>query len=109
MPLDAVETNPDHYSVLFENDRVRVLRLDGSDTPLTPHEHPDSIVISGGEVRWMNAQDHTGASFSSTNAILVELKEGLAQESEHPVLPGLGPSEDPNASGNRPSSSLLND
>ena len=25
MSLDPVETNPDHYSVVFENEKVRVL------------------------------------------------------------------------------------
>ena len=45
MNLDPVETNPDHYRVVFENDRVRVLEY--TDRPgdrTTPHEHPDSVM-----------------------------------------------------------------
>ena len=45
MSLDPVETNPEHYKVVFENDRVRVLEY--TDRPgdrTTPHEHPDSVM-----------------------------------------------------------------
>ena len=47
MALDPVETNPDLYSVVFENDRVRVLLYE--DTPGTvsqPHQHPDSVMVT---------------------------------------------------------------
>src|SRR4051812_50180185 len=47
MSLDPVETNPDHYTVVFENDRVRVLEY--TDRPgerTTPHEHPDSVMYT---------------------------------------------------------------
>lgn len=44
MTLDPVAGNPTHYSVLFENDRVRVLDyLDALGDKTTPHEHPDSV------------------------------------------------------------------
>lgn len=55
MSLDPVETNPDHYRVVFENERTRVLEY--TDRPgdrTTPHEHPDSV----------------------THVIFIELKEG---------------------------------
>ncbi len=38
-------TNAEHYKVVFENDRVRV--LEHSDRPgdaTTPHQHPDSVM-----------------------------------------------------------------
>jgi len=38
MTLDPVATNPDHYSVIFENDHVRVLEyLDQPGDRTTPH------------------------------------------------------------------------
>ena len=45
MTLDPVETDPDHYTVVFENDRVRI--LEDTDRPgdrTTPHAHPDSVM-----------------------------------------------------------------
>jgi hypothetical protein len=98
--MDPVETNPDHYRVIFENDRVRV--LDYRDTPgvrTTPHEHPDSVMytlssfsrrlysetgdtrdveISSGTTAWLPAQRHAGHNIgdSDTHVIFVELKDG---------------------------------
>lgn len=45
MTMDPVVTNPEHYKVLFENDRVRVLEYTDQpgDAP-TPHQHPDSVI-----------------------------------------------------------------
>lgn len=40
-------TNPDHYRVIFENERVRVLEY--TDQPgdmTTPHEHPDRVMYT---------------------------------------------------------------
>jgi hypothetical protein len=46
MILDPVETNPDHYSVTFGNERVRVLRYtDEPGARTTPHDHPDSVMV----------------------------------------------------------------
>ena len=45
MSLDPVTTNPAHYRVVFENERVRVLEY--TDVPgdrTTPHRHPDSVM-----------------------------------------------------------------
>ena len=43
MSLDPVETNPDHYKVVFENERVRVLeytdRPGERTTPPNPSAH----------------------------------------------------------------------
>ena len=46
MDDDAVSTAPDSYSVVFENERVRVLEY--RDTPgskTNRHRHPDSVLI----------------------------------------------------------------
>jgi quercetin dioxygenase-like cupin family protein len=98
MSLDPVASNPEHYKVVFENDRVRVLEY--SDEPgdkTTPHQHPDSIMytlstfkrllVSGdvqreveleaGSVGWLPAQEHRGENIGNTptNVLFVELKE----------------------------------
>ena len=75
---DPIDTDPDKYSVIFENDRVRVLGVP-SDTPgarTHPHEHPDSVMLTlsaferrltiddrvrdvaleRGQVRWLDAR-----------------------------------------------------
>ncbi len=45
--MDPVETNPDHYKVVFENERVRVLEyVDQPGDVTTPHEHPDSVMYT---------------------------------------------------------------
>jgi hypothetical protein len=95
---DPVETNPDLYHVLFENDRVRVLEyLDRPGDATTPHTHPDSVMVtlssfrrrlSSGDqqvevelpafqARWLDAQEHSGANIgdTDTHTIFVELKE----------------------------------
>ena len=97
MSLDPVETNPDHYKVVFENDLVRVLEY--TDRPgerTTPHEHPDSVMytlssfrrrlVSGdvrreveleaGSVGWLPAQQHHGENIgdTETHVLFVELK-----------------------------------
>jgi hypothetical protein len=47
MDLDPVQTNPDHYAVVFENERVRVLEYtDRPGTRTTPHNHPDSVMVT---------------------------------------------------------------
>ena len=95
---DPVTTNPDLYSVVFENERVRVLRYhDRPGDQTQPHEHPDSVMITlssferrlvqgdrsvevtlpAGEVRWLDAQEHSGHNIGSsdTSTLFVELKE----------------------------------
>lgn len=108
MTLDPAQTNPDHYTVVFENDRVRVLEY--TDRPgdrTTPHEHPDSVMVAmssfrrrlhaGGQTRdvevregttvWLPAQQHAGENIgdSPTHSIFVELKEN-ARDTESPYL-----------------------
>jgi hypothetical protein len=99
MSLDPVETNPDHYSVVFENERVRVLEYrDRPGERTTPHEHPDSVMytlsafrrrLHGGEAHrdvempagltgWLPAQQHAGENIGDTptHVLFVELKGG---------------------------------
>ena len=98
MKQDPVETNPTHYRVLFENERVRVLEYD--DVPGTrtvPHDHPDSVMVTlsafsrrlstgdrsielelpAGAARWLPAQTHHGENIGETptKAIFIELLE----------------------------------
>ena len=96
--MDPVETNPEFYRVVFENDRVRVLEY--TDRPgdrTQPHSHPDSVMytlssfrrrlihgdrqvdveLAAGETRWLDAQTHAGENIGDTesHSIFVELKE----------------------------------
>ncbi|MGZ6807974.1 MAG: cupin domain-containing protein [Mycobacteriaceae bacterium] len=100
MSLDPVVSNPDHYKVVFENDRVRVLEYtDEPGDKTTPHEHPDSVMytlssfrrrlhigdlqrevqMSAGSSGWLPAQQHHGENIGDTptRVIFVELKNGL--------------------------------
>ena len=95
---DPVQTNPELYSVLFENDRVRVLQyLDSPGDRTEPHGHPDSVMVtlssftrrlwSGGnevelelpafQARWLDEQEHCGMNIGETrtHTVFVELKE----------------------------------
>lgn len=112
MNLDPAVTNPEHYHVVFENERVRVLEY--SDQPgdsTTPHEHPDSLMytlsafrrrlVSGdqqrevaldaGTVGWLPAQQHHGENIGDTptHVLFVELKGSGAPGPA--VVPDLGP------------------
>jgi hypothetical protein len=45
--LDPIVTDPEHYRVIFENERVRVLEytdVPGDSTHV--HEHPDSVMYA---------------------------------------------------------------
>lgn len=43
---DAVEVDPDHYKVEFENDKVRVLRITyGPGEESVMHSHPESVGV----------------------------------------------------------------
>jgi quercetin dioxygenase-like cupin family protein len=95
---DPVTTDPELYSVVFENERVRVLRYhDHPGEGTHPHRHPDSVMVTlsgfdrrlrqgdrelevtipAGEVRWLDAQEHSGQNTGTTDTIsvFVELKE----------------------------------
>jgi quercetin dioxygenase-like cupin family protein len=96
---DPAVSNPDHYRVLFENDRVRVLEY--HDVPgdrTTPHRHPDSVMftltsfrrrlmsgdahqdveLEAGRAGWLPAQEHHGENIGDTptRVVFVELKDG---------------------------------
>ncbi|MEP6482436.1 MAG: cytoplasmic protein [Rhodoglobus sp.] len=98
MATDPVVSNPTLYSVLFENERVRVLEYrDESGAESVPHDHPDSVMITlsafqrelasgdkrvdvelpANAARWLGAQNHSGRNTGSTptHCIFVELKE----------------------------------
>lgn len=98
---DPIATNPELYSVAFENDRVRVLRYhDRPGDRTQPHSHPDSVMITtsafdrrlhhgersvdvslpAGEVRWLDAQEHSGENIGDTETVtfFVELKDSDA-------------------------------
>lgn len=104
-PDDPTVTDPDHYRVVFENDRVRVLEYeDQPGTRTHPHHHPDSVmytlsgferrissgdrvmdvVLEEGETRWLPDQVHVGENTGTTptHAIFVELKEAAP---DHPT------------------------
>ncbi len=98
--MDPVVTNPDAYTVLFENEHVRVLEYrDEPGHRTTPHSHPDSVMItlssfrrrlvSGPEQRdvelvagragWLPAQEHYGENIgeTGTHVVFVELKRDV--------------------------------
>lgn len=98
MSLDPATTNPDHYRVIFENERVRVLEYqDQPGDRTTPHDHPDSVMytlssfrrrlvsgdahrdveLSAGIAGWLPAQQHHGENIGDTptHVVFVELKE----------------------------------
>ncbi len=98
MSLDPAEVSPEHYVVIFENERVRVLEYrDRPGERTVPHQHPDSVMytlssfrrriatggrqveveIPAGQVRWLGAQEHAGENIgdTETHSIFVELKE----------------------------------
>lgn len=97
MKRDPTVTDPKLYKVLFENDRVRVLRYTDSPGDKTElHQHPDSVLITLSkfrrkltvadrtvevekaphEVIWNPAQSHVGENTGTTDTdvIFVELK-----------------------------------
>jgi hypothetical protein len=96
---DPTVTDGDKYHVIFENDRVRVLRYHDEVGGRThPHHHPDLVVYAlgdfrrrltlpdgtqrelsfkAGEARFVPDQSHLGENIGTgpTDALLVELKQ----------------------------------
>ena len=85
---DAVAVDPDHYSVEFENDLVRVIRIryEPGDTGVA-HGHPANCVVwlasggeedapSVGEVQCFDAEVHTpsGGDSVAVELVAVEMK-----------------------------------
>jgi beta-alanine degradation protein BauB len=112
MSMDPVQSNPQHYRVIFENERVRVLEYpDRPGDETTPHRHPDSVMLTlssfrrqlhadgqemevelqAGSARWLEAQEHSGHNIgeTDTHVMFVELKEGRTSEAQG--VPRLGP------------------
>ena len=110
MSLDPVATNPEHYKVIFENERVRVLEytdLPGDQT--APHQHPDSVMytlsafrrrlvsgetsreveLAAGSVGWLPAQEHHGENIGDTptHVLFVELREPAPEAAASPHRP----------------------
>jgi uncharacterized RmlC-like cupin family protein len=97
MADDPICTDPDKYTTIFENDRVRVLEY--RDTPGAKthrHRHPDSVMytlsafqrrlylddgsrdveMEPGNASWLPAQAHLGENIggTDTHVVFVELK-----------------------------------
>jgi hypothetical protein len=95
---DPAVTDADLYTVVFENERVRVLEYrDRPGDTTHPHRHPDSVMytlsafrrrvssggrqadvdLPAGQVRWVGEQEHMGENTGSsdTHVLFIELKE----------------------------------
>jgi quercetin dioxygenase-like cupin family protein len=106
---DPAVTNPKHYTVLWENDLVRVLEY--SDEPgdkTSFHVHPDSVMVTlssferrlfvaeneknvalrAGEAVWLPAQRHAGENIGTTptHTILIELKQSTNSPTDGQAL-----------------------
>ncbi|GAA3529611.1 hypothetical protein GCM10022234_28600 [Aeromicrobium panaciterrae] len=109
MTDDPAATNHTLYTVVFENERVRVLEyLDQPGDRTTPHSHPDSVMVTlsdfdrrlsvgdhqrevslkAGLATWLPAQTHSGENIgtTATHTIFVELKEQASGAPHEPVL-----------------------
>ena len=107
---DPVEVNPGKYTVIFENDRVRLLeyRDKPGDVSVT-HEHPDHLVYSlsawereftqsdgttmkgqskAGDVFWAPAGKHAAKNIgsTSTHALIFELKNNFVHNDQQESL-----------------------
>lgn len=98
IPADPVKADSKHYTVEFENDQVRVLRVKyGAHDKSVMHGHPNGVAVfltdahfkftlpdgkteepnaPGGRVMWMAAGEHLPENLSGKafEAVLVELK-----------------------------------
>ena len=105
MDLDPAVSNPQHYTVVFENDRVRVLLYrDRPGEQTTPHRHPDSVMytlssferrlrsggaerdvtMDAGVVAWLPAQEHHGLNTGDTETHVLFVERGPGREHEVP-------------------------
>lgn len=95
---DAVDADPEHYAVEFENDRVRILRIKyGPGEKSVMHSHKDSVAVlltggnfnmtlpdgsvindqqGPGTATWADAGDHLPENLGDQPAevVLIELK-----------------------------------
>ncbi|MEJ7742986.1 MAG: hypothetical protein WKF73_10770 [Nocardioidaceae bacterium] len=120
MELDPAVSNPDHYKVVLENDRVRVLEyVDKPGERTTPHTHPDSVMytlssfrrklilgesereveIPTGLAAWLPAQQHAGENIgdTETHVIFIELKSGTGSNGSGDATPEAGAPLGPDA------------
>ncbi len=97
LQADPVGVDPDHYTVEFENDQVRVLRITyGPGEKSTMHEHRDGVVVfltdaktkftladgereeagQAGQVNWAEGEQHLPENIGDApmEVILIELK-----------------------------------
>ena len=96
--VDPMDIDTEHYRVLFENDRVRVLEFrDRPGDRVGMHGHPDRLIYSfgpwkrkfwypdgrsevvegkGGEMKWSNALEHAGENVGTTEThnLFIEFK-----------------------------------
>lgn len=96
--LSPVETDPDKYKVVFENERVRVFDYNDKPGEKTQMHHHQAFVLHalspfkrkltfdngtsairefmGGETIWSDEQNHIGENIGNTNThvLIVELK-----------------------------------
>jgi quercetin dioxygenase-like cupin family protein len=103
---DPVKVDAKHYKIVFENDRVRVLRIQyGAHEKSVMHDHPDSVAIfltdhqvkftypdgkteegtaKAGESRWIAAGKHLPENTSGKpwELILVEMKSPRRERAE---------------------------
>jgi quercetin dioxygenase-like cupin family protein len=108
---DPVKVDPKHYKVLFENDRVRVLKIDyGPHEKSVMHSHPDAVATflselhgkftmpdgtsqerngKAGDAMWTPAETHLPENLSDTplEGVLVELKGKPAAHHAAKALP----------------------
>jgi quercetin dioxygenase-like cupin family protein len=81
---DPTEVDPDHYTVAFENDNVRVLRIQyGPGETSVMHEHPEGVAIQLTTNTWrMHAPDGTSTDYS-TEANQVEWADAVVHSPEN--------------------------
>jgi quercetin dioxygenase-like cupin family protein len=103
---DPVVVDPDHYSVVFENDQVRVLRITyGPNEASVMHDHPAGVAVylndlhgrftmpdgqtvensgKAGDAIWTEAGAHLPENLSDQpfELILVEMKSPAAPSGE---------------------------
>jgi hypothetical protein len=107
--MDPTEVSPELYRTVFENERVRILKyVDRPGDRTKPHAHPDSVMVTlssfrrrisqggrsvevelgAGEVRWLDAQEHSGENIgdTETESVFIELKEPAPTVRGEPTL-----------------------
>lgn len=91
---DPTVVDSDHYTVVFENDRVRVLRITyGPGDKSVMHEHPDAVavILGDGQMR-MHMPDGTTEDFELSHGdaewaeAVTHLPENLRDESFEVIL-----------------------